>query len=175
MVEIFYEPFLWLLLALIFNIGHMLFHVAVFRGYSSKNMDIYDGTVGYLGALFVIILVYFDRGTVHILWTVALPFGLFLFILGIIIHLRAHIDFNRYNKKLAIINKGIYRYIKHPMYFGGSLSFIGITIAGRSYLGLVSVWIWVLLVAICGYLEEVKLRSELPNGQYEKYAKSTWI
>jgi protein-S-isoprenylcysteine O-methyltransferase Ste14 len=61
------------------------------------------------------------------------------------------------------------------MYLGGSLSFIGITIARGSFLGFLTVWIWVLLIAICGWLEEVKLRKDLPNDQYEEYARSTWI
>ena len=175
MEEIFNNPYLWLILALIFNIGHMLFHVAVFRGYKSKNMDIYDGAVGYLGALFVLILVYLDRGTIPVPRMIALPVGSVLFVLGIILHLKAQIDFNKYSKIMTLINKGIYSYIRHPMYLGGSISFIGMVIAGRSLLGLTTVWIWILLLAICGYLEEVKLKKDLPNGQYYEYAKSTWI
>ena len=175
MIEILSYPYLWLILALLFNIGHMLFHVAVFRGYSGKHLWIYDGIVGYLGALCVIILVYLDRGSVPFSRVVALPIGLILFILGIIIHLKAQLDFNKYSKTMRLIDKGIYRYIKHPMYFGGSLSFIGISIGGRSYLGLTTVWLWVLLIAICGYLEEVKLRKDLPEGKYDEYARNTWF
>ena len=175
MTEILSNPYLWLTLALIFNIGHMFFHVAFFRGYNGKHSTIYDGIVGYLGAIFVIILIYMDRGTVQITRSIAIPLGLVLFGMGIIIHLKAQMDFNKYNKEMTLVDKGIYHYIKHPMYLGGSISFIGISIGGRSFLGLATVWLWVLLIAICGYLEEVKLRKDLPQGQYDDYAKSTWI
>jgi len=33
----------------------------------------------------------------------------------------------------------------------------------------------VLLIVICAYLEEVKLRKDLPKGKYDEYAKRTWI
>ena len=153
----------------------MLFHVAVYRGYTAKYVGIYDGTVGYLGALCVIILVYIDRGTVQVPRLIFLPLGLFLFMLGVILHLKAQLDFNKYNKEMTLINKGIYRYFKHPMYLGAAISFIGLTLGSRSYLGLGTVWFWVLLIAICSYLEEVKLRKDLPKGEYDNYAKRTWI
>ena len=175
MIGMLYNPYLWLILALIFNIGHMFFHVAFFRGYKSKYSTIYDGVVGYLGALFIIILVYLDRGTVQFPSTIAIPIGLTLFIVGIIIHLKAQLDFNKYRKEMTLIKNGIYRHIRHPMYLGGAISFIGVSIGGRSLLGLITVWIWVLLIAICGYLEEVKLRNDLPRGKYDEYAKKTWI
>jgi len=175
MVEIFSDPYFWLILALIFNIGHMFFHVAFFHGYDIKYSTIYDGIVGYLGALCVIILVYIDRGTVQLNRILAISIGSVLFLIGIIIHLKAQLDFNKYIKEMTLVNKGIYRYIKHPMYLGGSISFIGISIGGRSYLGLATVWFWVLLIALCGYLEEVKLRKDLPEGKYNEYAKKTWI
>lgn len=175
MTEILSNPYLWLILALIFNIGHMFFHIAFFRGYNKKYSTIYDGIVGYVGALCVIILVYMDRGTVQVSRTISLPIGFILFVMGIIIFVKAQIDFNKYSKRMALVDKGIYRYIKHPMYLGGAISFIGVSIGGRSYLGLATVWLWVLLIAICGYLEEVKLRKDLPNGQYNDYAKRTWF
>jgi len=175
MIKIFSNQYIWLILALIFNIGHMFFHVAMFRGYKTRHLGIYDGIIGYLGALSVIILVYVDRGTIPVPRLVFLLLGLFLFILGLILHLKAHIDFNKYNKVMTLIDKGIYRYIKHPMYLGAAISFIGLTIGSRSYFGLTTVWLWVLLIAICGYLEEVKLRKNLPKGKYDDYAKRTWI
>lgn len=183
MIEILYNPYLWLLLALIFNIGHMLFHVAFFYGYNGKHSLTYDGIMGYLGALFILILLYMDRGTVQFPKIIAIPVGITLFIIGIAIHSKAQFDFNKYgknksetyNRTIFLINKGIYRYVKHPMYLGGSISFIGASIAALSLLGLATVWIWVLLIAVCGYLEEVKLRKELPHGQYDDYSKKTWF
>ena len=175
MLEILTDPYLWLILALIFNVGHMFFHVAFFRGYDGKYSNIYDGVVGYFGALCIIMLVYTNRGTVQFPRSIALPIGFILFILGIIIHFKAQLDFNKYIKIMTLVDKGIYRYIKHPMYLGGSISFIGISIGARSYLGLATVWIWILLIAICGYLEEIKLRNDLPKDKYDEYSKNTWI
>lgn len=175
MIEIFFNPYIWLILALIFNIGHMLFHVVVYHGYNAKHVGIYDGIIGYLGALSVMILVYLDRSTVPLPITIALPIGFILFLVGGIILVKAQIDFGKYTKKMTLIDKGIYRYIKHPIYLGAAISFIGITIGSCSYLGLATVWLWVLLIAICGYLEERKLRKDLPKGKYDEYAKKTWI
>ena len=89
--------------------------------------------------------------------------------------MKAHIDFNRYNKKIQLIDKGIYCYFKHPLYLGAAISFIGLSVGTRSYLGLATVWLWVLLIVICGYLEEVKLRKDLPGGKYDEYAGKMWI
>jgi protein-S-isoprenylcysteine O-methyltransferase Ste14 len=182
MTEMLFNPYFWLGLALIFNISHMLFHVAFFYGYKGKHSLIYDGILGYLGALFILILVYIDRDTVQVSKATAIPIGITLFILGIIIHLKAQFDFNRYSENksktsirtIFLIDKGIYKYLKHPMYLGGSIFYIGASLAALSLVGLASVWIWILLIAICGYLEEVELRTNLPEGQYENYSKKTW-
>ena len=112
-----------------------------------------------------------------------IPIGITLFIIGIAIHSKAQIDFNKYSKnksgtidkKVTLIDKGIYKNIRHPMYLGGSISFTGASIAALSILGLATLWIWILLIAICGYLEKVKLRKELPHGQYDDYSKITWF
>ena len=183
MIEILYNPYFWLVLALIFNIGHMLFHVAFFCGYNGKYSIIYDGIVGYLGVLFVLILLYMDRGTVQFPKVIAIPIGITLFIIGIVIHFKAQLDFNKYSKnksgtidkKVILIDKGIYKHIRHPMYLGGSISFIGASTAALSLIGFTTLWIWILLIAICGYLEEVKLRMDLPQGQYDDYSKKTWF
>ena len=175
MVEILYNPYLWLLLALIFNIGHMLFHVAFFRGYNGKYSSIYDAIVGYLGAFCVFILIYIDRGTIQFPKTIAIPIGITLFVAGIYIHFKAQLDFHKYSKEMTLISKGIYGYIRHPMYLGWSLAVIGAFITACSFLGLATFWIWILLIAICGYLEEVKLRNDLPQGKYDDYSKKTWL
>ena len=153
----------------------MFFHLVFYLDYNGKNSTIYDGIVGYLGALFILILVYVDRGTVQFPRTVAISIEFILFAMGILIHLKAQLDFTKYRKDMSLVNKGIYRYIKHPMYLGGSIYIIGVSIGSRSYLGLASVWIWILLIAICGYLEDVKLRKDLPPGQYDDYANNTWF
>ena len=175
MAEILYNPYLWLLLALIFNTGHTLFHVAFFRGYNEKYFSIPDGIVGYLGALCVLIFLYMDRGTVQFPKSIAIPIGITLFVGGIYIHSKAQLDFHRYSKGMALVSKGIYAHFRHPMYLGWSITVIGAVIAARSFLGLATFWIWILLIAICGYLEEVKLRKDLPQGQYDDYSKKTWL
>ncbi|MBE9571141.1 MAG: DUF1295 domain-containing protein [Proteobacteria bacterium] len=175
MAEILYNPSLWLLVALIFNIGHTLFHVAFFRGYNGKYSSLSDGIVGYLGALSVLIFLYVDRGTVQFPKSITIPIGITLFVGGIYIHFKAQLDFHKYSKKMTLVTKGIYGHFRHPMYLGWSIAVIGAVIAARSFLGLTTFWIWILLIAICGYLEEVKLRKDLPQGEYDIYSKKTWL
>jgi len=110
MTEILSDPYLWLIMALIFNIGHMFFHVALFSGYKGTHFNIYDGIMGYCGALSIIILVYMDRGTAQFPMSIATPIGFILFFVGIIIHLRAQLDYNKYIKEMTLVNKGIYRH-----------------------------------------------------------------
>jgi len=175
MIEILYNPYFWLVLALVFNIGHTLFHVAFFRGYNGKYSYISDGIIGYLGALCVLIFIYMDRGTVQFPKSIAIPIGITLFVGGIYIHFKAQLDFHKYSKEMTLVSKGIYGHFRHPMYLGWSIAVIGAVIAARSFLGLATFWIWILLIVICGYLEEVKLRNDLPQGKYGDYSKKTWL
>lgn len=175
MAGILYDPYLWLLLALIFNIGHTLFHVAFFRGYDEKYFAIYDGIVGYLGALCVFIFFYMDRGTAQFPTSIAIPIGITVFVGGMYVHFKAQLDFQKYSKEMTLVSKGIYGHFRHPMYLGWSIAVIGAAVAARSLLGLATFWIWILLIAICGYLEEVKLRKDLPQGQYDDYSRKTWL
>ena len=174
-MEILFYPYLWLILALSFNVGHLIFHVAFYFDYNGKNSAIYDGIVGYLGALFVFILVFIDHGTVQFPGTIAVVIGSILFMSGIMIYVKAQLDFKKYIKQLPLIDRGIYHYIRHPMYFGASIFFIGVCMVSRSYLGLFTFWFWVLLLAVCGHLEGVKLKRDLPSGQYRDYMKRTWF
>lgn len=175
MAEILCNPHLWFFVTLFFNIGHTLFHIAFFRGYHGKYSSVSDGIVGYLGAISMMIFLYMDRGTVQFPELIAIPIGLALFIGGIYIHFKAQSDFHKYGKKMTLISKGIYRHFRHPMYLGWSITVIGAAIVSRSFLGLITFWIWILLIAVCGYLEGVKLRNDLPEGEYDEYSKKTWL
>lgn len=175
MVEIIYNIYFWLGLALIFNISHTLLHVAFFLGYHKKYSAIFDGIVGYVGAVCVFTLFYIDRGSIQFSKTITILIGISLLLLGIYIHFIAQLDFHKYSKEMTIVCEGIYTHIRHPMYLGWSIAIIGAFIAARSLIGLKTFWIWILLIAICGYLEEVKLRKDLPKGQYENYSKKTWL
>ena len=183
MNELFQGPIFWLILAIVFNIGHTLFHIAFYLGYKGKNAVLYDGIIGYLGALFVIILCYSNRNTIEISTFITFPIGILFGGLGIALHIKAQLDFNKYGKNILkmhdentiLIEQGIYRYLKHPMYFGGALAIIGITFFFSSYLGFLMVWLWIILIAICGYLEELDLKKKLPDGKYDRYAKKTYF
>lgn len=130
-----------------------------------------DGVVGYLGALFVFGTCYFDIGTLSIPRPPSIIFGIVLFVVGVYIHFKAQLDYNRYGQERGLIDKGIYGVFKHPMYVGWSVVVIGAVLASRSYLGLATSWLWILLIAICGALEEARLKKTLPQGEYQKYAR----
>lgn len=175
MIGMVWDPQIWLALALIFNVIHTLFHVAFFLGHEGKRLSLVDGLVGYMGALFVFIMLYLDRNTIQFPKTIAITIGFILLLIGVYIHFKAQVDFNRYGKEMQLIDKGIYAYFRHPMYLGWSIVVIGASIAARSYLGLITFWLWIVLIAICGYLEEARLKSILASGQYEAYSKRTWL
>ncbi len=153
----------------------MLFHLAFFRGYNGKHYSIHDAIVGYLGAACIFVLFYTSRGTIEFPKEVSTSAGFVLFFTGILIHFKAQLDFHRYKKEMFLVTKGIYKRFRHPMYLGFSIALIGGVFAARTFIGLATLWIWILLISICAYLEEVKLRWELPPGKYDEYAKKTWF
>ena len=175
MVEIIHNPSVWFMVALAFNIFHTLFHVAFFYGYNSRYLSIGDGMVGYFGAISVFIFLYLDRATFQFPVLISLPVGIALFAIGLYIHLKAQLDFHKYNKKMPLVTRGIYEYFRHPMYLGWSIVVVGAVLVANSILGLMTSWIWILLIAICGYLEEIKFRHDLPPGEYDGYSKKTWL
>jgi protein-S-isoprenylcysteine O-methyltransferase Ste14 len=69
----------------------------------------------------------------------------------------------------TVISSGPYRYLRHPMYAGGLLLFLGTPLLLGSWCGLLLVVLLILVVAVRAILEERVLRDELPG--YAAYMK----
>jgi protein-S-isoprenylcysteine O-methyltransferase Ste14 len=63
----------------------------------------------------------------------------------------------------TVITTGPYRYVRHPMYAGGLLLFLGTPLLLGSWYGLLVVVFLVLVIAVRAVLEERVLRDELPG------------
>ena len=67
----------------------------------------------------------------------------------------------------TVISTGPYRYVRHPMYAGGLLLFLGIPLLLGSWYGLLLVLVFIPAGAVRAVLEEFALREELPG--YDAY------
>ena len=68
-----------------------------------------------------------------------------------------------------VISTGPYRYVRHPMYTGGLLLFLGTPLLLGSWYGLLLVVLLIFVVAVRAVLEERVLSDELPG--YSAYMK----
>lgn len=102
--------------------------------------------------------------------TMSLPlrvvvFGVILSFLGIAVWIVSLLHLGRsfgvLPRHQPRIKRGIYKYMRHPMYLGISLTFIGLSLANKAKLGLgFTILILLPLLAIRAYLEERQLTTE---------------
>ena len=74
------------------------------------------------------------------------------------------------------VTKGVYRILRHPIYFGGFLMYIGVGIACASWVVLLCAVLWLVLFHIVVPTEE-RFLVEKYGGAYQEYMNSTprWI
>lgn len=74
------------------------------------------------------------------------------------------------------VTKGVYRILRHPIYFGGFLMYIGVGIACASWVVLLCAVLWLVLFHIVVPTEE-RFLVEKYDGAYQEYMNSTprWI
>ena len=74
------------------------------------------------------------------------------------------------------VTKGVYRILRHPIYFGGFLMYIGVGIACASWVILLCAVLWLVLFHIVVPTEE-RFLVEKYGGAYQEYMNSTprWI
>jgi protein-S-isoprenylcysteine O-methyltransferase Ste14 len=70
----------------------------------------------------------------------------------------------------TVVTTGPYRYVRHPMYAGASLMFVGIPLLLGSGYGLAFAPVWIALLAFRIPIEERMLREKLAG--YEDYART---
>jgi protein-S-isoprenylcysteine O-methyltransferase Ste14 len=105
--------------------------------------------------------------------------GTLFFLAAIIIRTKAHLDiggsFSMYlqkNEKDNIVRRGLYTYIRHPLYLGNILLFIACTIFLQSTFS----WIFAAL-GLAGVLRRIHVEERFLNEKvdnYEEYKSETW-
>lgn len=107
--------------------------------------------------------------------------GAALLLIGFSIRLIAHINLGKYFayeieivEGHKLIRTGIHKYLRHPMYTGLFMMYIGVAIALQSWIGLASS---IVLMLPLGYwrmkAEEEALISEF-GDEYRSYMKKSW-
>ncbi len=99
-------------------------------------------------------------------------FGIPLLIAGFYLLVESHRKvYKRMYGKGPLIRDGVYKYLRHPMYFGEILMFLGAPILGGSFLTLMISPVFIIMVMIWRYFEENLLIEEFP--EYAEYQKKT--
>ena len=110
------------------------------------------------------------------LGTVWLYVGIPIYFIGWIMNLVAGINIATIPFDKEPITRGVYRFSRHPVYFGGFLFYLGIGIACASWVFLLLAVAWIVLWFIAVPGEERSLIAQYGDA-YRKYMKKTprWI
>lgn len=107
--------------------------------------------------------------------------GIFLICIGLILRWTAILTLKSsftvnvaVSKNQAIIQSGVYKYIRHPAYAGALLSFFGLGFLFNSYLTLAVVFIPIFTAFVYRMGVEERLLAEAFKDQYEGYMDHTW-
>jgi len=89
---------------------------------------------------------------------------------------KSHIYITHGKRTEHVLDQGAFRWVRHPLYLGGILTFLGLAVSTASLLALGA---WVLLVAFYGYTTrfEERFLEELFGDSYRDYKARTgkWI
>jgi protein-S-isoprenylcysteine O-methyltransferase Ste14 len=106
--------------------------------------------------------------------------GLVLIVLGLIVRWTAILTLKKYFtvdvsilKEHKIIDKGIYKIIRHPAYAGSLLSFLGLGLAFSNWLSTLVIFIPILIAFIYRIRVEEKALVKAFGGEYINYSKVT--
>lgn len=107
--------------------------------------------------------------------------GLAVLVLGMIIRTIAIIQLGRYftvdvaiRQDHRIVNRGLYRHIRHPSYTGALLSFLGLGIFLNNVAGLPVIVIPITIAFLKRMQIEERTLEKQFGEAYQQYKKSTW-
>jgi len=146
------------LLVLLTEVGLIVtIGVASFLSYDMRedNYDILLGRIQYIG-LFVMLI-----GIIFRQWAIKL--------LGKNFTTSVHLKENK-----GLMNKGIYRYIRHPSYTGMLLTLIGLPLAVGAWFAAIIVTIVALIAYTLRIKEEERMLIKKFGKEYIEYKKHTW-
>jgi len=105
--------------------------------------------------------------------------GWIIFILGTLIWLPARITIRKYHTSLPeayrIVKTGIYSKIRHPIYIGIEIMYIGFSLVLYSLWGLISTVALLTPLHIYRIFEEEKLLGKVFGAEFIEYKKNTWF
>jgi protein-S-isoprenylcysteine O-methyltransferase Ste14 len=106
--------------------------------------------------------------------------GLVLIVLGLIVRWTAILTLKKYftvdvsiQSNHKIIDKGIYKFIRHPAYAGSLLSFLGLGLAFSNWVSTLVIFMPVLIAFIYRIRVEEKALIQAFGGEYINYSKVT--
>ena len=105
----------------------------------------------------------------------ALLIGFFGLILWTIAMINLGSSFTVLPMSKNLVRTGVYKYMRHPMYFGINLTLGGLIIASGSYIGLTIYLILVIPLNIVRSRWEEKVLLEQFGDSYVDYKRSTWF
>lgn len=110
---------------------------------------------------------------------ISMIFGSICFIIATFLRVKAHIDLNKgfsmYIEKMegqSLVDTGLYRYVRHPLYLGNIFLFLACPIL------LISKLTWIITIAgIIGILIRIKIEEKFLINNfkgYKEYISKTW-
>jgi protein-S-isoprenylcysteine O-methyltransferase Ste14 len=135
------------------------------------------------GMTFIVILASIDYYYNFSLFNYNLGYiiGFSLFIIGLILQGVAEATLGKYYlpsigtvEGQKIIKNGIYKYIRHPGYFGEIIIFFGLGFVTYSLLGILGAFIVSLMIYFGEVIPEEKYMLEKFGKEYEEYMKETF-
>jgi protein-S-isoprenylcysteine O-methyltransferase Ste14 len=113
----------------------------------------------------------------NIPWGFTVPMAIIVFVIALYLAKASlKIIFDEVREKPEVINKGVYRYVRHPMYLAAILLYLSFLIFKFSLAAFI---VWLVTFAFYHYIAwyEEKLLVEHLGADYEKYKQtvSMWI
>ena len=106
--------------------------------------------------------------------------GLLIIVIGMVIRFIAILTLRRFftvdlsiQHNHELINKGLYKYIRHPSYTGSLISFLGFSISMNNWISAIIIFVPVLLVFLHRMKLEEQLLLEKFGDKYLEYTKNT--
>lgn len=162
-------------LTLALNACHVGIHLWTTLVRKADTLPWYDPWVGYAGALAWSLTVIFDRQTLGWSAALAVPAGLAITVTGLCVHGMGIRDIMARGGEGALVTGGIYRRLRHPIYYGWVCVSFGLPLVTGSWWGLVTAPLWSGMILSVALLEERDMRRRFPGGEYEGYLRGTWF
>ncbi|MBN2042713.1 MAG: isoprenylcysteine carboxylmethyltransferase family protein [Candidatus Aenigmarchaeota archaeon] len=152
---------------------HTIIHVLEYFGLFKANERVHFsiGIAMFFGWLSYFYMSFFDPFMTGI--SAYIVFGVPMLIAGFCLFFESHRKVHKrmHHGKGPLVRDGVYKYLRHPMYLGEILMFLGAPILGGSMLTLMISSVFIMMVLIWRYFEESELMERYP--EYEEYRKKT--